>query len=189
MLQLTKTTIGLTPQEWKKVGDYANKLIQNDMTQGKFQNNQSNLQYRSQQYKRYKSSGMQLQKFRQSRLVNPETGKVIRNMKKKTKKSKGRLFNYYGKQIDSTNTAFVDMTLTGTLKKSLHVVRSWESGVESGYQPGDNASGKILGNRRYGREVLGLSIENMKKVKEFIQEIMRRHIKDFSQTVNIEVKF
>ena len=181
--------IGLTPQEWKEVGAYANKLIQNDMTAGKFQNDRSNLQYRSQQYKKYKANAMQLQKYRQSRLVNPETGKVLRNMKKKTEKSKGRLFNYYGKQIESTNTAFVDMTLTGTLKKSLRVVRSWASGVESGYESGNSAVGKIVGNRRYGREVLGLSTENIKKVKDFIQEIMRRHIKDFNQAINIEVKF
>jgi hypothetical protein len=201
---LNKISVSLTDSEWRQVGTYANSLIQNDMAVGKFQNNQSNLQYRSEAYKRQKASGMMHQKYAQS-LYNPETGKLMRGNKlkyghmrtgggqsyKTEKKVKGakRLWGYYAAQIASTETSFVNMILTDKLRKSLHVVRTLGNGVESGYEPGDKAEGKILGNRRFGREVLGLSDENIKKVKDFMTELIRKRIEGFNQQINIEVKF
>lgn len=74
-------SLGLTDTEWRKVGEYANSLIQNDMTAGKFQNGKSNLQYLSEQYKKYKAAGFKHLKYKQS-LANPETGGLIRSKEK-----------------------------------------------------------------------------------------------------------
>lgn len=155
----------LTKEDWRKIGAYANKLIQNDFAVGKFQNNRSGLSYRSQEYKRYKVNGM------------------------KKISGQGRLKIYYGQPIESTNVSFVDMTLTGRLKKSLAIKQDLPNGIRSGYSTSDKNPGKILGNRRYGREVLGLSDENQKKVKVLVVELMRAHIKDFNQNINIKVSF
>jgi hypothetical protein len=184
----------LTDSEWRQVGTYANSLIQNDMAVGKFQNNQSGLQYRSEQYKRQKANSMKrFTKGGKLKDFDPShdyMGRRLYGKKKKVELGKGKKFTgYYAQTIESTNTAFVDMTLTGRLKKSLHVVRTLGNGVESGYEPGDKAEGKILGNRRFGREVLGLSDENVKKVKEFMTELIRKRIEGFNQQINIEVKF
>ena len=194
MPELNDISLGLTPEEWKQVGAYANSLIQNDMVAGKFQNNESGLHYKSKEYVQYKKIGMQrltkdTKKGRKSVFQKTGIGNGLSdNFRKKIGKS-GRLKAYAGKPISSTNTSYVDMTLTGTLKKSLHVVRAWLQGVECGYRPDDHAAGKIEGNRKLGREILGLSDENQEKVKAFIQQLIEKRVQGFNQKINIDVKF
>jgi hypothetical protein len=191
----TNISIGLTPEDWKQIGAYANSLIQNDMTAGKFQNNKSGLQYLSAQYKRYKANAMRrLTKGGKLKDFDPShdyKGKRLYGKKKKVDLGKGkRISGLYAQSIESTNTAFVDMTLTGRLKKSLHVVKTFVNGVTCGYNPGDKAEGKIIGNRKYGREVLGLSTENQLKVRQKIVEILKRKVVETTLAqINIEVKF
>lgn len=184
----------LTPQDWRKIGTFANKLIQNDFAEGKFQNNKSNLQYLSQQYKKQKANGMRrvtrggvLKDFDPS---HDYPGKRLYGKKKRVAEGKGkRLSGFYGQPIESTNTAFVDMTLSGRLKKSLHVKENLPNGIRSGYNLTDNNPGKIEGNRKYGREVLGLSDENQEKVKDYMIGLMKNHVKEFNQSISIKVTF
>jgi len=184
----------LTPQDWRKIGTFANKLIQNDFGEGKFQNNKSNLQYLSQQYKKQKANGMRrvtkggvLKDFDPS---HDYPGKRLYGKKKRVAEGKGqRLRGFFGQPIESTNTAFVDMTLTGRLKKSLIVKENLPNGIRSGYSTSDDNPGKIEGNRKYGREVLGLSDENQEKVKDYMIGLMKNHVKDFNQSISIKVTF
>ena len=177
--------IGLTDAEWRKVGAYANSLIQNDMTAGKFQNGKSNLQYINQQYKKYKAAGFKHLKYKQS-IANPETGGLIKS-KKVAGKRKQKLFGMHGKAIESTNTAFVDMTLTGKLKKSLEIIRNIPNGIECGFTR-ENAVKIIQGNNRYSRQVVGLSEENVEKVKVFIDNLVFEKL-NIHREINIDVKF
>lgn len=203
--QLNFVPIGLTVSEWKEVGAYANSLIQNDMTEGKFQNGQSGLAYRSAQYKRYKANDMRRLTSGEAThfQVNSQSGIVTKQMHfgsstklrldrksgKLVRANTGRLSGYSGKPISSNNTAFVDMTLTGRLKRSLRVVTADRNSVTCGYLNENNAAGKIEGNAKLGRVILGLSPENVTKVKEFIKEIMQRKIQGFNQTINIDIKY
>ena len=189
----------LTPQDWRDIGTFANKLIQNDFGEGKFQNNRSNLQYLSQQYKKYKANNMRrLTKGGELKYFDPSQdyrGRRYYGSKKALKKGKkgftsgDRINGYYQQPIESTNTAFVDMTLTGRLKKSLIVKENLPNGIRSGYSTSDDNPGKIEGNRKYGREVLGLSDENQDKVKDYMIGLMKNHVKEFNQSISIKVTF
>lgn len=174
--------IGLTDTEWRKVGAYANSLIQNDMTAGKFQNGKSNLQYISQQYKRYKANGMR--RFTK----DTKNGTARAGLNKKTGFTTGKRTGQKIGTIESTNTAFVDMTLTGQLKKSLDVLRNIPNGIECGFEKHPNALKIIQGNNRYGRQIVGLSDENIQKVKVFIDNLVFEKL-NIHREINIEVKF
>ena len=188
-----KITI-LNEQDWRKIGTFANKLIQNNFGEGKFQNNKSNLQYLSRQYKLSKSLGMQrltrdTKKGRKQVYQKTNIGYGVSDVMRNKKGSSKRLSGYYQQPIISTNTAFVDMTLTGRLRDTLIVKENIPNGIRSGYSISDNNPGKIEGNRNLGREVLGLSTENQDKTKDYMIGLMKNHVKEFSQSISIKVTF
>ena len=134
-------TLKLTPTFWKKLGSYIAKWVREDFKNGVFQNDMQKLPYLSRQYTDYKSRRMAL----------------------KTQPGK-RLRSYYAQSIQSNQTSYVDMTLTGKLKDSLRPVKSDSRSVTMSYSPADKNPEKIAGNRIYGREVVGLNDKNRDKV-------------------------
>lgn len=184
LMQVVAPQIGLTEEDWKEVGAYANSLVQNDMAEGVFQTptGTSNKPNYNQQYAKYKANGMK--RF----TVGKEGyfyGKTYFKNKKAKKKSE-RLSGYYG---ISTNrqVGFVNMILTGTLQKALKYVKPFSNGVTCGFEQSDNLIGKLKGANRYNRLLLGLSDKNIAKVKTLIESLLKA--KNIYQVVNIEVKF
>ena len=187
MIGLTKI-IELKTSDWKRLLQLCVQWIRADMKLGIMQDGKTNLQYLSQQYKRYKANQMKQLKYGRS-LYSPEANKLMRSSKvsKKALKGKGdRLWAYHGKAIESTNTAYVDMTLTGDLKKGLKVKSVNVSGGMIGYEPEDTK--KLQGNRRYGREIVGLNEANKDKLKDEIVEIFQKNaLTILSKDINITV--
>lgn len=146
----------------KEIGQKTVQDIYEDFKAGLFQNGQSGLQYISQQYKRYKANGM-------NRFVK-----------------KGRLKAYYGRTIESTNTSYVDMTLTGRLKKGLHLKGFSKGSWLFSYRPED--AGKIEGNQKYGREVVGLNDKNKELFKSRLISTFDENIRTQLKDIKIVVK-
>ncbi|OGU83148.1 MAG: hypothetical protein A2W11_13105 [Ignavibacteria bacterium RBG_16_35_7] len=166
----------LKTSDWSRMLKLCIQWIQADFKVGKMQDGKSNLQYLSEQYKKYKASGMRrLTKSGKAKAFDPSgdyRGNRLYGKRKATAKGR-RVSGFYAKSIESTNTAFVDMTLTGNLKKGLHVKAVTEQGGTIGYEPSD--AKKLEGNRRYGREVVGLNEENQEKLKKEIIEIFQKN--------------
>ena len=182
MIGLTKI-IELKTSDWKRLLQLCVQWIRADMKLGIMQDGKTNLQYLSGQYKKYKENRMKQLKYGRG-LYNPETGAIMRGNVKK--KGRPRLWNYYGKAIESTNIAYVDMTLTGDLKKGLKVKSVNESGGMIGYEPED--AKKLQGNRRYGREIVGLNEANKDKLKDEIVDIFKKNaVTILSKDINITV--
>lgn len=174
--------------DWKTMLQHCVQWMRADFKIGKMQNGKSGLNYYSDQYKRYKANSMKQLKYGRS-IYNPETGQLMRGKKLKVKtethkfgnvkvsssKKLGaqRLWGSYGKSIESTQTAFVDMTLSGDLKKGLKVKSVTATGGIIGYEPED--AKKLEGNRRYGREVVGLNEDNQEKLKKEIIEVFKKN--------------
>ena len=162
--------LSLKPSEWKTMLQHCVQNIRDNFKEGKMQDGKSGLQYKSEQYKKYKANAMKrLTKTK----VKKESTTGIEYLGRKKSKSGKRLSGFYAKAIESTQTAFVDMTLSGDLKKGLKVKSVTAQGGIIGYEPED--AKKIEGNRRYGREVVGLNEENQEKLKKEIVEIFRKN--------------
>ena len=101
------------------------------------------------------------------------TGYGMSNTMRQKIGTSSKLKAFYAKGIESTQTAFVDMTLSGDLKKGLKVKSVNSQGGVVGYESEDSM--KIEGNRRYGREVVGLNEENQEKLKKEIIEIFQKN--------------
>jgi hypothetical protein len=186
-------TFQLTDQEWNEVGTYANSLIQNDMAEGIFQTpgGSSNKPTYNPQYAKYKANEMR--RFGRTKIKTNSgieyKGRVKAGTNKKTGATTGqRLKGYYGQPIESTNTSFVDMTVTGRLKKSLRVRSRTSNSVTSGYDPENSM--KILGNQeKYGRIIVGLNDKNIELVKNRILMILKRKLQDLPKQINVNIKF
>lgn len=173
----------LKPEQWAKIGRFVVKWIREDFAKGIFQNGKSSLKYISNTYKRYKSNAMK--KMRKDVYKQTDIGSGISD-KFKMKVGTKKAFTNYGKStgdrlqayralpIESTTTSFVDMTLTGHLKKGLKVQSSDESSVTLAYDSAD--TDKIIGNERLGRVVTGLNDENVKKARQMLIEELNKNI-------------
>lgn len=162
---------------WKELGTYIAKWVREDMSKGVFQNGKSNLRYLSRQYVNYKRNDMRrftVGKALKRTYVFDIAGDVRNkdlyfwNKKAGFSKKKGfgtgkRLKAYYGKSISSNETSFVNMELTGKLKKGLRPKKADKFSVTMGFDESDR--GKIIGNQRYGRELIGLNDQNIYRVK------------------------
>lgn len=152
----------LTPSWWKQLGGFIVKWIREDFAQGLFQNNKQHLAYRSKQYIKYKLNDMR--RFTDGK----------------------RLKSHYGDPIASRQTTYVDMTLTGKLKKGLRPRSSTSNSVTMGYDPAD--APKILGNKKYGRDVVGLNDKNKRLVKvALIKEFKKNQIEVIPKNININI--
>lgn len=147
---------------WARIGKLVAQWIYKDAQQGIFQNGQSDT-YRSAQYKKYKANDMR--RFTDNK----------------------RLKSMYAASISSHETSFVNMILTGQMFRGLKVKKVMPDGVEVGYEPKD--AKKIEGNKKYGREVLGLRDENIQKVKaELINSLddeLKKEMKDITIDIGI----
>lgn len=144
---------------WRNVGQRIVQEIRKDMTAGLFQNDASNLRYMSKQYVKYKSRTM--------------------------RGSSGRRVSQYATAIESTNTAYVDMTLTGKLKRGLRIKEPTENGIWIGFEPKD--TGKILGNEKRGRLLRGLNTKNKKIVKQAIVDEFKKNKQTLPKNISINI--
>ena len=157
-------TLNLSPSWWKRLGGFIAKWVREDFSRGVFQNDMQRLPYLSKQYTDYKSRRMQ------------------------TKSGNKRLKAYYAQPIESHQVSFVDMTLTGKLKKSLRPVKSDKLSVTMGYSPTDKNPEKIIGNERYGRVVMGLNEKNQDKAFDMLLKEIDSKILDWvKEDININV--
>jgi len=162
-IRLLKDIVELAPKFWRELGGKIAKWVREDFVGGKYQNDMQRDRYRSRQYVKYKANDM--------------------------KKLDGkRLKAYYARGIDSNETSFVNMILTGRLMKGLKP-RKWDNySVTMGYESVD--AGKILGGQKYNREVMGLNTENRDLVKqEIIKEFDRNQIEWRKEPINIYIKY
>lgn len=160
----------LKPNEWKTMLQHCVQNMRANFKEGKMQDGQSGLQYKSEQYKKYKANAMK--RFTKTKVKKEKTTGIEYLGRKKSKSGK-RLSGSYAKAIESTQTAFVDMTLSGDLKRGLKVKSVSATGGVIGYEPEDAM--KIEGNRRYGREVVGLNEANQEKLKQEIIEVYKKN--------------
>jgi hypothetical protein len=134
--------------------------IQKDASEGKFQNNKSGLPYRSESYKRYKANGMR--------------GKTGVKLKK------------YRNQATDTQTAFVNMNLTGRTLRGMRGTGKTDTAIIT-YDRGEI----VLGNKNrkpHGYDIYDLSEKNKEFIAErFTQELLDRNIKKYvSKTTTIK---
>lgn len=149
-------------KHWKRIGGLAIKWIREDARSGKFQNNGSGYRY-SKQYAKYKENDMR--RFTDGK----------------------RLKSHYASSISSHQTNYVDMILTGQTLRGLKVRSVENDGVTLGYEPADTK--KIIGNRARGYDIVGLSQENIAKVKEELSKGLSDELKKvMKDKIVIEVK-
>jgi len=144
----------MTPQKWMKIGRKAVSYIREDARRGHLQGDIEVDRYRSRQYINYKSKGMR-------------------------RKDGKRLKGQYAQKITSTRTDKVDLTLTGDMINSLRPVKSSQLGVEIAV--GSEHIGKVVGNRRYGREILSLHKGNQRKVKLDILNVIDKNLRSWAK--------
>lgn len=165
MQQLTNP-FKLTTTFWKSVGALILREVRKDTKAGLFQNNLSKLRYKSLEYMRQKAAGMRrVTKGGKLKAFDPSQdylGNRLYGKKTPTKKGQ-RLTGFEGKKISSTNVAFVDMTLSGETMAGFHVKSVDQSGVDMSYNSAD--ADKIIGNQRYGYDIVGLNDKNRRLVK------------------------
>lgn len=129
---------------------------------GLMQDNKQKLPYHSKQYMRYKANGMK--RFTDGK----------------------RLKSYVGLPIVSKQTSFVDMTLTGRMWKGLFVKKADKFSVTMSFDPADK--GKIIGNRKYGREVVGINDKNKALVENRIRKKLSKNMRQvFGKVIKVRV--
>ena len=158
---------------WVKVGSWAVNQIRSDAQQGIFQTDEPVKTTYSKQYAELKANRMQTQ------------GK---NAKGKTKPEK--VSSLKGVSIVSTNTTFVDMTLTGQTLRGLKITETTPNGVQVAFNIRD--LWKIVGNQKPGlnRRLVGLNKKNMNKLAEMTDNEIRQMIgKNWTgkTTINIQM--
>ena len=153
----------IQPNDWMRLGELIAKWVRKDMEKGVMQNDTQGHRY-SRQYARYKANEMR--RFTDGK----------------------RLKQYYASPIESTQTSYVDMTLTGRLKRSLQPLRALSNGVRMAF--GSENTGKILGGQKLGRDVVGLNENNQKKTLEWIASQIDEKIEDWEkEEIKINIKF
>lgn len=175
---------------WKKEALKIKKWIITDARAGIFQNGRGLKSYISETYKKYKANNMRrFTKGGKLKEIDPSQdypGKRLYGTKQDAKKGK-RIAGLAGVPIKSTNTDYVDMTLTGKLLEGLHAESVDDSGVTMSYNEVDR--GKIEGNRKYDREIVGLNEENIEKLRNDIIEQYSKNMSEvFGGDIIIDVK-
>lgn len=148
---------------WVKVGSWVVNQIRSDAQQGIFQTDEAVKTTYSKQYAELKANRMQTQGKDAKGKSKPEKVKSLK-----------------GVSIVSTNTSFVDMTLTGQTLRGLKVTETMPDGVQVAFNIRD--LWKIVGNQKPGlnRRLVGLNNKNMKRLQElFINEVATQVAKNF----------
>jgi len=169
--------VRFTQRFWIKVGSELVKRIRADAGQGKFQTDEPvkttySLGYARLKERRFKHTTKRRYAVNQGGM---EYGKKDVFRKKNGRKGE-RYEAYKGVSIASTNTSFVDMTVTGQTLRGLHVKESSNKNVLLSYQEKDAM--KIIGNQERGlnRRLVGLNRKNQKVVEEMIIDAIQEAI-------------
>ena len=170
--------VRFTQRFWIKVGSELVKRIRADAGQGKFQTDEPVKTTYSLGYARLKERRF---KHATKRRYIVEQGDGMsytqKSMLRKRDGRKGERYSAYkGVSIASTNTSFVDMTVTGQTLRGLHVKESSNKNVLLSYQAKDAM--KIIGNQERGlnRRLVGLNRKNQKVVEEMIIDAIQEAI-------------
>tara|TARA_B100000965_G_scaffold295373_1_gene253398 strand:+ start:281 stop:745 length:465 start_codon:yes stop_codon:yes gene_type:complete len=124
-------------------------IIQLDASRGKFQNGKSGRQYRSEAYKKYKARGM----------TSLRTGKKLKA---------------FENQSTDTETAFVNMKLTGRTFRGMRASSRKNTGIIT-YDRGEI----VLGNqKRY--DIYDLTLSNKLKVMRDVEKLYEKNIKKYT---------
>lgn len=184
-LNLDKLT-KLTKDIWLRIGQKISIWIYEDAQRGKFQNDAPSQSYRSESYKRYKANNMRRFTVGEGQTFSDKEGyyfgkTYFRNKKAGFSKKKGfgtgeRLKGYKGVSIESGETSFVNLILTGQMFRGLKPISSDEMSVTMSYAQKD--AGKVLGAKRFGRIITSLNKSNIEKVKEELVKEYDKHIKE-----------
>lgn len=147
MAKITAPDIQIPASDMKKIGDRETQLIEKDARAGKTQNpsGSKTSPYKSESYKANKKRGMKRKTNR--------TGSI------------GTLYAGYI-SVRSTETSFKNYTLTTMMWRRLHIKNPKVNEVTVEYDEGD--SGKVLGAREAGDELVGLNNKNINVVKDMI---------------------
>lgn len=170
---------------WKELGGKIPFWVKEDALKGLMQDNKQNLRYKSETYKKYKANDMRRFTRGEGKTFSDKEGyfygkTYFTNKKAGFSKSKGfgtgqRLKEYKGQPIESRDTQFVNLTLTGKMINSLKPKNSGEDWVIMAFSP--DQAGKVIGNKRYGYNVVGLNDKNKLKVKAaMITEMKKRQL-------------
>jgi hypothetical protein len=149
---------------WESLSIDIIRRIWNDAKQGKFQNGLSGLQYKSETYKEYKSRYMQGKRL--TRKIKP----------------------YDAVSVESNETNFVNMILTGGVKGShIFKVQSNNLGTDIYFdEKKKNVEAILLGNESHGRVISALSKENQDYVfDEILSQVDEAIRKDFAKNITI----
>lgn len=102
-----------------------------------------------------------------------------------------RYKSHTGQPISSTQTAKVDLTVTGKLNKATHVYDFRSDGYRIGWHTNrtDNVqNNKIVeGQKEQGRDILGCPESEMKKVANEVERQFEKHLKLTLKDVSITV--
>ena len=163
---------------WKSVGSWIVNKIRADAGQGVFQTDQPHKKTYSKDYADIKENRMK------------KAVGTIQSGKNKGKVKREKMEQYKGVSIASTNTSFVDMTLTGQTLRGLHVKDSTVSSVTLSFRPEDVK--KIVGNQRPGlnRRLVGLNRKNQEHVHKLVKAEIARQLKKSiagKTTININL--
>lgn len=205
MTSSTKKSLQLGGNFWKRLGQKVAQWIREDAKKGIFQtpNGQSSKPTYNETYAKYKANDMRrfttgeatktyTDKKGNERGLFFDNKKTKTAIQRKTDSTFGtgkRLKSYYGQSIESRQTGFVDMTLTGQTLKGLHVKSSDENSVTLAYNSKD--AGKIIGNQeKYDRALVGMNDKNIEKARQEVISEMRKKIDSiFPGDIKINIKF
>ena len=163
---------------WVKVGSWAVNQIRSDAQQGIFQTDEPVKKTYSKDYAELKENRMQT-----------KVG-TIKSGKNKGKAKFEKIKQFKGVSIVSTNTSFVDMTVTGQTLRGLKITETMPNGVQVAFNIRD--LWKIVGNQKPGlnRRLVGLNKKNMNKLAEMTDNEIRQMIgKNWTgkTTINIQM--
>jgi hypothetical protein len=146
---------------WNNLAASVKELIWTDASQGIFQNEKKDLNYKSESYKDYKSRYMQGKRL--TRKVKP----------------------YNAVSVISNETKFVNMILTGRTRRNFkHEVQSDSLGINLFYD--SQFSGLLLGNEENDRVIIGLRKKNQDYVfDEILSQVDEAIRKDFAKNITI----
>ena len=149
-LNLNKIPV-LGKQWWGGLSGFISKWVYQDATVGLFQGkfDIQKQMYRSEQYVKYKANEMRY--FGRGKEKKGK-GEKIRNK-----------YVDYKSVSTNTQTQFVNMMLTERTINSLAMEDSDDTGVTMAYKP--EHTGKILGGKKWGRNLVGLNDKNVRLVK------------------------
>jgi len=166
---------------WVKVGSWAVNQIRSDAQQGIFQTDEPVKKTYSTEYAQLKERRFTHNTKR--RYVVNEGGMEYGSkdvFRKKDGRKGERYEQFKGVSIVSTNTSFVDMTVTGQTLRGLKITETTPNGVQVSFNIRD--LWKIVGNQKPGlnRRLVGLNNKNMKRLQElFINEVATQVAKNF----------